>query len=99
MASMPRVQEGSSKAPSRRRAWLSTSQPVPARYPATGLSADLSIAILSNNYKNIANGLERSYGASSRDFAAHPKAVYSFGKELGLLPNLRDDEACGAVFG
>ena len=98
MASMPRVQTDSSKAPSRRRAWLSTSQPVPARYPAAGLSADLSIAILSNNCKIIATGLERSYGASSRDFAAHPKAVYSFGKELGLLPNLRDDEARRAVF-
>jgi hypothetical protein len=53
---------------------------------------------LSNNCKIIANGLERSYGASPRDFAAHPKAVYSFSKELGLLPNLRDDEARRAVF-
>ena len=97
MASMPCVQKGCSKAPSRRTAGTPTGRSSPGRRPSAGASAVLSIAVLSNNCKVVANGFERSYGAQARGFAAHSKAVYSFSKELGLLPNLRDDEARGAV--
>jgi hypothetical protein len=98
MASMPRAQEGSSKARCRRTAWPSASRPIPGRQPGAGVSVNPSIAVLSNNCEIVANGFERSYGALPRGFAAHPKAVYSFSKEIGLLPNLQDDEARRAVF-
>jgi hypothetical protein len=85
MASMPHVQEGRNKPPLRRTAWPSTSQPVP-------------IAVLSNSSKIVANGVERPYGAQARGFAAQPAAVNWLNKEIGLLPNLLDDQAHRAVF-